>query len=836
MENDLLSGLNTPQREAVTNYKGASLIIAGAGSGKTRVLTTRIAYMLASGVDPAGVIALTFTNKAADEMRHRIGAQVGWKAARMISMGTFHSIFGRILRAEAAALGYTETFTIYDQSDSRNLIRTIIREMGLDADKYKPNMVGARISFAKNNLVTAGAYAASEAITVEDVKNKVPQIAEIYKQYQQRCQSNNAMDFDDLLLNLNVLFRDHPAIERKYQETFQYVLVDEYQDTNHSQYVIIKRLAAKSGNICVVGDDSQSIYSFRGARIENILNFRRDFPNAKTFKLEQNYRSTRTIVDAANSVIAHNEGRLPKESFSEGDQGEKVRVVRAYTDREEGSLIASDITRRHREGASYGDFAVLYRTNAQSRSIEEALRQAGVPYRIYRGMSFYQRKEIKDLVGYFKLIVNPFDDEALKRIINYPARGIGDVTIGHLSAAAVKKGVSMWERLDDPEPVEGLNSGALAKVAGFRELIRSLSASRDTEGLYAFGMQVATASGMMTSLQADTSPEGMSALQNVEELLNSMQSFAEQRKEEAQEVGEEPVEPTIEEWLQTVALLTDADNEEPGEGDKVAMMTVHYAKGLEFSYVYVPGLEDNLFPNQMAFQKAEGLEEERRLFYVALTRAKQAATLLCSRQRFHNGQMVFSSPSRFLGEIDPAHLDIDFDPKAEAPTQGWEDRPQFGRKPGLGNMYKQRSGEQDNSSSGQTGNWRGGNSDGSDQQSGKPVFSKQGPPAGFRQGSSPGLRRDDRPAYKSPEPPQTIPVQPPAHMKRVSAARPASSPSPAGAYKIGSRVDHPKFGRGTVMDLEDFAGDLKITIDFDDLPPGANRKSLLGKFAKLTVL
>ena len=661
---EYIQKLNDAQREAVVNFRCPSLIVAGAGSGKTRVLTCRIAYMLEQGVAPDTILALTFTNKAAAEMRERIGQLLSPQATRRIWMGTFHSLFSRILRAEADRLGYPSSYTIYDASDARNLVKQIIREMNLSDETYKPGDIAARISLAKNNLITPGAYEANASLQAEDRERRRPQFVDIYKLYVQKCRQNGAMDFDDLLLNTNILFKDFPDVLARYQAQFRYILVDEYQDTNFAQYVIIRRLAEQHSNVCVVGDDAQSIYSFRGAKIENILRFRNDFPDARIFKLEQNYRSTQTIVDAANSIIEKNTKQIRKRSFSTAEQGEKIKVIKAYTDKEEAILIAGDIASTVREkDLSYSEIAILYRTNAQSRSLEESLRGRNIPYKIYGGVSFYQRKEIKDLLAYVRLVVNPKDDEAFRRVINTPARGIGDVTVNRIAAAAAERNLSLWEAVstlssDDME----MKGAAGKKVTAFAGMIGELSGMRATAEAYELGLEIAVRSGIIGTYKMQQTPEAVSALENIEELINSVRAYTDEQKRIAAESGDDAqARVTLDEWLQNVALLTDMDNEKPEERNKVTMMTVHGAKGLEFEYVYVAGLEENLFPSMMSLGNEEGLEEERRLFYVALTRAKRGAVLSFAESRFKWGEMTFCRPSRFLGEIDSKFLDIQFD-------------------------------------------------------------------------------------------------------------------------------------------------------------------------------
>ena len=861
---DYIKNLNEAQRAAVVHFEKPSLIVAGAGSGKTRVLTCRIAYMLEQGVAPHTILALTFTNKAAAEMRERIAALVGQARSRYIWMGTFHSIFSRILRAEAASLGYPQSFTIYDTADSRNVIKTIVRELSLSDETYKPAVIQARISLAKNNLVTPEAYEANAALVGEDRERKVPQLCEIYKRYAARCREYGAMDFDDLLLNINILFRDFPQVLAKYQQMFRYILVDEYQDTNYAQYIIIRRLAQHHSNVCVVGDDAQSIYSFRGAKIENILRFRNDFPGAEIFKLEQNYRSTQTIVNAANSVIGKNRNQIRKESFSEGAKGEAIKVLKAYTDQEEASLVADELRARVRDsGADWSEAALLYRTNMQSRVMEEALRRRGIPYKIYGGLSFYQRKEVKDLIAYIRLVVNPKDDEAFRRIVNYPARGIGDVTLNRIGEAAAAHGVSLWEAVSMlPADDLALKSGAGKKVGEFVELIRSLSLMRATTGLYDMGLEIAARSGIIGLYKMENTPEAMSALDNIQELLNSMKTFEEQREEELrmQESSPEEAEglpegagvqvsgpPTLEEWLQNVALLTDADNEKPDERNKVTLMTVHSAKGLEFRFVFIVGLEENLFPNLMGMGTLEGLEEERRLFYVALTRAKEAAVLTFSETRFKWGNTEFCRPSRFLSEIDPKYLDIAFD--LEGPGEGGEEHPVEGAR----RRFAER--ESGGAPAGRYGASREGYGGGAARggYAGRDGRSSADREYNTQRGEAARRWVSPRPGGGSPAAPRPV--------ERVEVPRPqvgegtrfrsmgvrAASPAVEGdvppsrfsapssgtaAYAEGMTVEHGKFGRGRIVAVERASDDVKLVVEFD----GAGRKTLLSKFARLTVI
>lgn len=807
---DILEGLSPVQSDAVVNFRGPSLIVAGAGSGKTRVLTRRIAYMLEQGVAPYKILSLTFTNKAAAEMRERVSGLVSEAKGRYLWLGTFHSVFSRILRAEADKLGYPESFTIYDTSDGRNVIKGIIKDMSLSDDVYKPQAILSRISLAKNNLVTADAYRANTMLVAADRENRMPYLTDIYAEYVRRCRANGAMDFDDLLLNMNILFRDFPDVLEKYQNRFEYLLVDEYQDTNYAQYLIVRKLAEKHKNVCVVGDDAQSIYSFRGAKIENILRFQNDFQGAQVFKLEQNYRSTRTIVEAANCIIEKNKKQLKKESYSEGDRGDSIKVLKAYTDQEEAAQVADSIRDTVRSsGADWCDVAVLYRTNMQSRVMEESLRRRNIPYKIWGGTSFYQRKEVKDLLGYIRLVVNPRDDEAFLRVVNYPARGLGDVTIGRLQAAAKEKGMSLWEALHTINLAEaGVTNAAVKKLAAFVEVIEQLSLDRQHMGLYQIGLEIATRSGIIGIYKMDGSPESQSALDNIEELLNSMQTFSEQehyRSEFDEVTGEElstvAIEPTLEVWVQNVALLTDMDNEKDENRNKVTLMTVHAAKGLEFRYVFIVGLEENLFPSMMSMNSPDSIEEERRLFYVAVTRAKEAVTLSFAESRFKWGSTEFCRPSRFLSEIDPKYLDMSFDLED---TRMVEDRPAAVR------TFQPRDGAERGRAADK---WR----------SPKPYER---------------ALNDNKPSHGGVA---TVNVPRPDTSGMMSIGRrdvtsggvsQQGVPVGVGGYSEGMRVSHAKFGTGTVVRVEQFGGDEKITVDF----AGAGQKTLLGKFAKLNVV
>ncbi len=652
---EYLQDLNKAQQEAVLSSEGPALVIAGAGSGKTRVLTYRIAHLLKQGARPSSILALTFTNKAAREMKERIAKVVGENAARYLWMGTFHSIFARILRMEHETIGYPSNFTIYDSADSKSLIKTIIKSFQLDDKVYKPGVVAGRISMAKNNLITPAIYAQQNEIRLADKNMRMPAITEIYKEYVKRCFLSGAMDFDDLLLKTNLLFRDKPEILEKYQKRFDYVLVDEYQDTNYAQYLIIKKLAAAHNNICVVGDDAQSIYSFRGARIENILNFKTDYPAHKIFKLEQNYRSTQTIVNAANSIIVKNKRQIPKTVFSEKAKGKPITVLSALTDNEEGFLVAQEISKTQlSEHYKNSDYAILYRTNAQSRIFEEALRKRNIPYKIYGGLSFYQRKEVKDLLAYFRLTINPADNEALKRIINFPARGIGATTISKLETAAVNNETSIWKiitGLNESNPAN-LNKGTILKVMNFARLIIKFTNLTKTTDAFDAAKTIAEETGILKDLYNDKSPEGLSRYENIQELLNGIQEFSINAKEEGQPEK-------LENYLEDVALLTDQDNEKDEDRDKVTLMTVHSAKGLEFKNVFIVGLEENLFPSGQADEKnkPEALEEERRLFYVALTRAQENVWFSFASQRYRWGKLDFCTVSRFIEEMDEKYIE-----------------------------------------------------------------------------------------------------------------------------------------------------------------------------------
>lgn len=771
---DFLNDLNDVQQQAVKEFEGPSLIVAGAGSGKTRVLTYRIAYLLQQQVPPHTILSLTFTNKAAGEMRERIAGLVGDKAAKSLWMGTFHSMFSRILRAEAESLGFPSSFTIYDAQDSKNLVKQIIKELQLDDEIYKPSDVFSRISSSKNSLITPSSYAQNPQVVQQDMAARKPMIGDIYRLYAARCIKAGAMDFDDLLFYTNILFRDHPEILNKYQQKFRYILVDEYQDTNYSQYLIVKKLSQLHHNVCVVGDDSQSIYAFRGAKIENILNFRKDYPSFKLFKLEQNYRSTKTIVNAANSLIEKNKNRIPKQVWSAKEDGAPVRLLVSQTDIQEGFAIAGSISELKRsENFGNDDFAILYRTNAQSRIMEESLRKMNIPYRVFGGLSFYQRKEVKDLLAYLRLLVNSNDDEAFKRVINYPQRGIGTTTVAHLSEAAGEHSVSLWETAKhSAEWAPGLNKGAQAKIKAFVDLIQGFMALVDSIDAYEVTFQVAQASGILAELKADRSPEGMTRGENIEEVLNGVREFVASGSGPEEE---EPGKVTLTEYLQNVSLLTDADLQKEDDKDKVTLMTVHASKGLEFDVVYIAGLEENLFPSQMAISSVQDVEEERRLFYVGLTRARRFAFLSYATSRFRWGTSVFCSPSRFLKEIDPQFLEV----PAEAQEDSMSDA-SFPTRPGSSFIPLHRASSQR-----------------------KEVEPKQNGTVASLRKSTPSSLSD---ASFVADDPQKI--------------------------CLGMRVEHQRFGVGEVIQMEGTPPDAKATVLFKQ----AGTKQLLLKFARLRIV
>ncbi len=771
----LLEHLNQSQRAAVEYNSGPSLVIAGAGSGKTRVLTYKIAYLIETGMNPANILALTFTNKAANEMKDRIGALIGADKARYLNMGTFHSVFSHILRVEAAALGYTPRFTIYDESDSRSLIKAIVKAMSLDEKMYKPATVHSRISMAKNCLVGAEQYMTDPAMHERDRDSRMPELGRIYMAYQDRCRKANAMDFDDLLTMTWQLFQEHDDIRRKWAERFRFVLVDEYQDTNRVQQKIVGQLTRENHRVCVVGDDAQSIYSFRGANIDNILNFCSVYPEAKLFKLERNYRSTQRIVQAANSLISHNERQIHKDVFSENDEGDSLVVKQAYSDKEEAAIVCGDIMKYMRtDGSSYSDFAILYRTNAQSRAFEEECLKRNIPYRIYGGMSFYQRKEIKDIIAYFRLVANNDDEEAFRRVINYPARGIGNTTLDRVAAAAQQFNASLWQVCSAPDQY-GLqvNGGTKAKLEGFAGMIAGLAEKLDTTDAYTLGKDILGQSGMKKNLSSSTDPEYLTRQENLEEFMSALSDFVDGCREEGRDQ-----EATLDRFLQEVSLLSDKESNEANEPE-VTMMTVHSAKGLEFPTVFVVGMEENVFPSQMACNSSRELEEERRLLYVAITRAERRCILTCAKNRWRYGKMEFDVPSRFLNEIDPRY--IRFEGEAGAHRRLQNSRP-VGWQFKADDKYKITAPRRE-----------------------EPMVSAL----------SPSFRR------KLEE----------ARGKSHTAA-PSSSPSPVADIHIGATVEHPRFGIGTVTKLEGVGDNAKATVEFRN----TGTKQLLLKFAKLVVV
>ena len=787
-----LDELNESQRAAVLYNDGPSLVIAGAGSGKTRVLTYKIAYLLDNGYEPWSILALTFTNKAAREMKDRISRAVGTEKAKYLWMGTFHSVFSRILRAEAEAIGYTSNFTIYDSSDSKSLIKSLLKELNLDEKVYKPGVVQSRISNAKNHLVSPQAYAASGEFYRLDSEAKIPAMRDIYIRYCERCRQSDAMDFDDLLVNTFLLFKNHPDICDKYAERFRYVLVDEYQDTNFAQHSIVLQLTSKHQRVCVVGDDAQSIYSFRGANIDNILKFTRLYNDARLFKLEQNYRSTQLIVKAANSLIEKNREQIKKEVFSENQVGEPISVTSAYSDVEEGEIVANKITSMHvKDGCPYSDFAILYRTNAQSRIFEEALRKRAVPYRIYGGLSFYKRKEIKDVIAYFRLAVNPHDGEALKRVINYPARGIGDTTLNKINMAASDAGVSLWTVISSPLDYGlNINKGTHTKLQAFRDIVSGFISKADSVSAYEIGKEIVSASGIMADIIQDTSPEGMSRRENIDELVNGMYDFCEIRREEGND------RMFLTDYLSEVALLTDQDGEKDDSVPKVTLMTVHSAKGLEFRNVFIVGMEENLFPGPMSSDSPRALEEERRLFYVAITRAEENCFISYAKNRYKYGKPEFCNPSRFLKDINPSFLKLPKDAMVGGMSRRTDEHVprNYERGYGRGETYR---------SSG---------------------------PSMFDGGEMPQ------------EPVRFVKPVPPRNLKRiVPVARPSSVSSgsniPQGGaathgVSVGRMIEHERFGIGEVVRLEGTGDNCKATVRFEN----AGEKQLLLKFARFKII
>ena len=770
---DLLNDLNDAQRAAVEYIDGPSLVIAGAGSGKTRVLTYKIAYLLSQGMKPWSIMALTFTNKAAREMKERIGKLVGGDLTQHLYMGTFHSIFSRILRAEAEHIGFNNNFTIYDESDSRSLLKAIIKEMGLDDKAYKPAAVHARISMAKNNLVTAEAYDSDPAILEQNKRAKMPAIGKIYVAYVQRCRQANAMDFDDLLMLTFQLFRDHEEIRQKYAGRFDYILVDEYQDTNHVQMSIVMQLCKEKLRVCAVGDDSQSIYSFRGANIDNILNYQKQLPGTQLFKLEQNYRSTQTIVEAANSLIHHNRNQIQKEVFSKNDKGEKILYKPAYSDKEEALIVAKNIQRiKRQDDCGYDQFAILYRTNAQSRSFEEEFRKQGIPYRIYGGLSFYQRKEIKDIIAYFRLVANPDDEEAFKRIINYPARGIGATTVMKIADCAHQNQVSFWEVIGNVEHYGlNVNKGTQTKLEKFRLLISSFIDRSHTLDVYELGDAIIRESRISEDIMLGKNADDLARQENLEEFLSGMQTFVAGRQEEGR-----MDEAYLTDYLQDVALLTDADSEGEKDEPRVSLMTIHAAKGLEFATVFVVGLEENIFPSPLAAISVRELEEERRLLYVAITRAEKHCILTNAKNRFRYGKMEFDNPSRFIDEIDASLIEGGEEAPESSFGGGRSSYGGYGSEGGYGGRMpwdRDRSGYR------------------RDYQNSKPVASQ--------------FMADPKPAFAS---------------------------SAAGSLCEGCRIEHQRFGIGTVLKIEGTGENTKATVEFQN----AGTKQLLLKFAKFTIL
>lgn len=801
---DLLNDLNDAQRAAVEYIDGPSLVIAGAGSGKTRVLTYKIAYLLSQGMKPWSIMALTFTNKAAREMKERIGKLVGDDLAQHLYMGTFHSIFSRILRAEAEHIGFNNNFTIYDESDSRSLLKAIIKEMGLDDKAYKPAAVHARISMAKNNLVTAEAYDSDPAILEQNKRAKMPAIGKIYVAYVQRCRQANAMDFDDLLMLTFQLFRDHEEIRQKYAGRFDYILVDEYQDTNHVQMSIVMQLCKEKLRVCAVGDDSQSIYSFRGANIDNILNYQKQLPGTQLFKLEQNYRSTQTIVEAANSLIHHNRNQIQKEVFSKNDKGEKILYKPAYSDKEEALIVAKNIQRiKRQDDCGYDQFAILYRTNAQSRSFEEEFRKQGIPYRIYGGLSFYQRKEIKDIIAYFRLVANPDDEEAFKRIINYPARGIGAATVTKIADCAHQNQVSFWEVIGNIEHYGlNVNKGTQTKLENFRLLISSFIDRSHTLDVYELGDAIIRESRISEDIMSGKNADDLARQENLEEFLSGMQTFVAGRQEEGR-----MDEAYLTDYLQDVALLTDADSEGEKDEPRVSLMTVHAAKGLEFATVFVVGLEENIFPSPLAAVSVRELEEERRLLYVAITRAEKHCILTNAKNRFRYGKMEFDNPSRFIDEIDASLIEGG----EEAPESSFGGgRSSFGGYGSDGGYGGRMPWDRDRS-----GYRR-------DYQNAKPVASQ--------------FMADPKPGFKSVRAVNAVHriMGDTASSSSVALAGSSASKasSAAGSLCEGCRIEHQRFGIGTVLKIEGTGENTKATVEFQN----AGTKQLLLKFAKFTIL
>lgn len=777
---DYQKELNPSQRDAVLYTEGDSMVIAGAGSGKTRVLTYKIAHLLEEGVDPWAILALTFTNKAAGEMKQRIAARVGENRARYLWMGTFHSIFSRILRTEAALIGYSSNFTIYDQQDSQNLIKSIVKEMQLDDKTYKASVVQNRISNAKNRLITASGYVQNADIYKHDQFKRIPMVGKIYERYEQRCRQSDAMDFDDLLLNTFILFRDHPDVLERYGTSFKYILVDEYQDTNYAQHCIVWQLTRNGAKVCVVGDDAQSIYSFRGANLDNMLKFSKLYPDSKLFKLEQNYRSTQTIVEAAGSLICKNHAQIPKKVFSENEEGDKIKVLCAHSDLEESEMVANRMLDLHSfKDTPWREMAILYRTNAQSRSLEEALRKRGLPYKIYGGLSFYQRKEIKDVIAYFRMSVNPNDEEAFKRIINYPARGIGQTTVGKILSVAMESGVSLWTVICNPADYNlDVNSGTAAKLSAFKTMLESFMADAATQDAQQLSERIVNETGIMRELQADTTVEGIGRKDNVEELLSNIAQFCQDRKEEGNERC------FMTDYLSEVSLMTDQDNETDEDLEKVTLMTVHAAKGLEFDAVFIVGLEENLFPSDMSGDSEREIEEERRLFYVAMTRARKYLTLLFATTRFKYGSVDFCTPSRFLKDIDAKYLNM----PSEGIKSSWNSRP---------SMF-------------------------ADEDS-KPVFQRR------EYSSAPTFQSKKK---LETEQPVRKPWQQGKFQKVTENMLKDTAPAQSSALKVGSVIEHERFGIGSVLEVEGSGDNTKARIKFLNV----GEKTLLLKFARYKIL
>lgn len=777
---DYQKELNPSQCDAVLYTEGDSMVIAGAGSGKTRVLTYKIAHLLEEGVEPWSILALTFTNKAAGEMKQRIAARVGENRARYLWMGTFHSIFSRILRSEADKIGYTSNFTIYDQQDSQNLIKSIVKDMQLDDKTYKASVVQNRISNAKNRLITASGYVQNADIYKHDQFKRIPMVGKIYERYEQRCRQSDAMDFDDLLLNTFILFRDHPDVLERYGTSFKYILVDEYQDTNYAQHCIVWQLTRNGAKVCVVGDDAQSIYSFRGANLDNMLKFSKLYPDSKLFKLEQNYRSTQTIVEAAGTLISKNHAQIPKKVFSENEEGDKIKVLCAHSDLEESEMVANRMLDLHTfKDVPWSQIAILYRTNAQSRPLEEALRKRGLPYKIYGGLSFYQRKEIKDVIAYFRMSVNPNDEEAFKRIINYPARGIGQTTVGKILSVAMENGVSLWSVISNPADYRlDVNSGTAAKLSAFKTMLESFMADAATVDAQQLSERIVNETGIMRELQADTTVEGIGRKDNVEELLANIAQFCLDRKEEGNERC------FMTDYLSEVSLMTDQDNETDEDLEKVTLMTVHAAKGLEFDAVFIVGLEENLFPSDMSGDSEREIEEERRLFYVAMTRARKYLTLLFATTRFKYGSVDFCTPSRFLKDIDSRYLNM----PSEGIKSSWNSRP---------SMF-------------------------ADEDS-KPVFQR-------REYSSASTFQAKKKLEN--EQPVRKPWQQGKFQKVTESMLEDTAPAQSSALKVGSVIEHERFGIGSVLEVEGSGGDAKARIKFLNV----GEKTLLLKFARYKIL